>query len=153
MAQLTRRTRTKRQRGPKIDHTKIGKLVRLLASDKAGEVVATADALKRTLEAGGLDLHDLADIVEAGLRRPAERQQHHPTSWAPPLPSTDSWQDLAWYCHFHRDQLRGQDRERVADYLLGQAFNDTGGRCLNWHLEELRGMVASIRRKGAEVAP
>jgi hypothetical protein len=151
---MTSRRMIRAKRAPKIDHTKIGKLLRLLASDRPGEVVAAAGALKRTLEAGGLDLHDLAAAAERGLcQPPVERQQRHLTSWAPPLPSTDNWQDLAWWLHWHRQELRGDQRERVADYLLGTAFNDTDGRCMAWHLDELRGMAASIgRRKGSEVA-
>jgi hypothetical protein len=49
----------------------IAKLLRLLASDKPGEVVAAAHALRRVLHSGGLDLHDLANVVEAAARNRA----------------------------------------------------------------------------------
>ena len=43
---------------------RLGQLVRLLGSDKDGEVLAAARALGRTLETVGQDFHALADIVE-----------------------------------------------------------------------------------------
>jgi hypothetical protein len=41
----------------------LGKLLPLLASDKAGEVLATVAAIQRTLASESLDLHDLARVV------------------------------------------------------------------------------------------
>jgi HPt (histidine-containing phosphotransfer) domain-containing protein len=40
------------------------KLVRLLASDKQGEVIAAVHALRRVLSSSGLDIHALADAIE-----------------------------------------------------------------------------------------
>ena len=46
---------------------KLAKIIPRLGTDHAGEVVATVEAMKRTLAAGGLDLHDLAAwIGDAG---------------------------------------------------------------------------------------
>jgi hypothetical protein len=50
---------------------KIAKLLRLLASDKPGELVASAHALRRVLSSAELDLHDLANVVEFAARREA----------------------------------------------------------------------------------
>ena len=47
----------------------IAKLLRLLASDKPGEVAASAQALRRVLGSANLDLHDLANVVEFAARR------------------------------------------------------------------------------------
>jgi hypothetical protein len=44
------------------------KLVRLLGSDKDHEALGAARALKRVLAAAGLDLHDLANIIEFAAR-------------------------------------------------------------------------------------
>jgi len=46
---------------------KVGKLVRLLGSDQPGELVAAVQALRRTLESAGSDLHNLAASIERGL--------------------------------------------------------------------------------------
>lgn len=43
----------------------LAKLLPRLASDQDGEVVATANAIRRTLGSAGLDLHDLAKRVAA----------------------------------------------------------------------------------------
>src|SRR5215467_9365009 len=49
----------------------IAKLLRLLASDKPGEVAASAQALRRVLGSANLDLHDLANVAEFAARREA----------------------------------------------------------------------------------
>jgi len=43
---------------------RVASLVRLLASDKDGEIVAAAHALKRTLESAGTDINGLAHGIE-----------------------------------------------------------------------------------------
>ena len=45
---------------------KLGKLIRLLSSDKDGEVLGAVGAIKRTLKSANLDVHDLAGLVENG---------------------------------------------------------------------------------------
>jgi hypothetical protein len=64
-----------------MDPTKrrVGQLVRLLSSDKPGEVNAAAAALNRTLATAGLDIHQLADIIEAGLPQ-ASKQPKPPAT-------------------------------------------------------------------------
>jgi hypothetical protein len=146
VAAMTKLPRRSRKKSAPIDAGRIGKLLRMLSSDKDGEVIAAVGALKRTLAAGDLDLHDLADAVEAGLggqhqQPPADQRR----TWGPPAPSGDDWQSMAWFCHHHRFELRKDDREFVADCLLGVAFYDYEGRCVQWHLQELRRIVASLR--------
>ncbi|RYC29300.1 hypothetical protein D3273_24630 [Lichenibacterium minor] len=43
---------------------RLGKFVRLLASDQPGDVVAAATAIKRALAAHGADLNDLGDDID-----------------------------------------------------------------------------------------
>ncbi len=55
---------------------RIGQLIRLLSSDQPAEAAAAAQALNRALESAGLDIHELAEVAEAGLpdepvKRPA----------------------------------------------------------------------------------
>jgi len=54
---------------------RISQLIRMLSSDQAGEAGAAAQALTRTLVSAGLDIHALADVVEAGLQLPARTEQ------------------------------------------------------------------------------
>jgi hypothetical protein len=44
---------------------KVAKLIRLLGSDKDGEVLSAVQKLGRTLAKEGYDLHDLADLITA----------------------------------------------------------------------------------------
>lgn len=44
--------------------TKLRKLLPMLASDHAGEVVATVAAIMRTLESAGACLHDLVALID-----------------------------------------------------------------------------------------
>ena len=141
MSKLPCRSRAKKKQID-VDVDRIAKLVRLLGSDKAGEVVAAVGALKRTLAAGGLDLHDLADAVEVGLR-PAPKER----VLGPPDPALDDWAGMCWFLHFHRNQLQKHQRERVADMLLGTGFPE--GRCTPAHLIELRRLVSGIRGDAA----
>ena len=60
---------------------KLIKLIPLLSSDKPGEVVATADAIRRTLQSVGADFHDLARALVV-LPAPREmRRVREPESW------------------------------------------------------------------------
>jgi hypothetical protein len=54
---------------PSSTASRVGQLVRLLGSDRAGEVVAAASAITRTLATAGADMHQLAHVAERGLRQ------------------------------------------------------------------------------------
>jgi hypothetical protein len=56
--------------------TRISKLIPRLASDHAGEVVATVEAIRKTLVGAGADFHDLARL----LAEP-QPQPHGLTPW------------------------------------------------------------------------
>jgi hypothetical protein len=144
MTKLPRHRSTSRRHSSAFDVRKIGKLIRLLGSDKAGEVVAAAAALRRSLAAGGRDLHDLAEAAEAGLQHPHTRLQPR-TSWSPPLPSLRDWQAMAWYAHYHADILNWQEREFVADMLLGQGEGFDDGAVCDWALRDLRSIVGRLQ--------
>jgi hypothetical protein len=52
----------------------LGKLIPRLGTNHAGEVVATTEAIKRTLASDGADLHDLCSML--GTERPAISNRH-----------------------------------------------------------------------------
>ena len=52
--------------------TKVAKLIPLLASERDGEVIATAHAIRRTLHAAGMDFHGLASALTAASRPKSE---------------------------------------------------------------------------------
>ena len=57
---------------------RLGQLIRLLSSDRDGEVVAAARALGRTLRSVGADFHVLAAAIET----PAIERRGRPGDWA-----------------------------------------------------------------------
>ena len=59
---------------------RISQLLRLITSDKPGEVVAAASALVRTLSKAGLDVHTLAETVETHLRIPTAAAPQQPAA-------------------------------------------------------------------------
>lgn len=72
--------------------TKLGKLIRLLGSDKPGEVVAAANAINRSLQSAGLDIHQLADAVESVPLGP----QRSPDS--SDADERSRWRDIRNFC-------------------------------------------------------
>jgi hypothetical protein len=68
---------------------RIGQLIRMLASDQAGEAGAAAQALNRTLASAGLDIHKLAELVETGLlpsKQPDDPQPRTRSTYKPRRP-------------------------------------------------------------------
>ena len=96
---------------------RITKLLRLLSSDREGEVVAAAGALQRTLRANGCDIHDLADLVVAGPTRS-------------PRPAEDNWLATARWCHARSEKLNAREREFVDDMVNRVVFPSE--RQLKW---------------------
>jgi hypothetical protein len=80
----------------------VGKLVRLLGSDKDHEALGAARALKRVLTSVSLDLHDLANVIEFAARREA-----------PQLASTatddDNVREMVRCCHEHSETLTSKE--------------------------------------------
>lgn len=87
--------------------SRIGQLVRLLGSDRNGEIISAATALQRTLRNAGADLHYLADVAERALQQPAI---------PPPAPDDDQDDeddaDLVCYCALPENYAKLTDRER-----------------------------------------
>jgi hypothetical protein len=135
-----------RNKNQRLDTDKVAKLVRLLGSDKDGEILAAVAALKRTLGAGGADLNDLAAGLVAGLKKP-KRQQ--PTRWTPPAPDTSFWESMAWWAHYHRSRLSTSDSDYVHEVLMGYHFDC--GRADASMMSRLRNIVAKVKAApGAE---
>ena len=113
---------------------KLAKLIRLLGSNRPGEVAATVEALNRTLQTIGADIHDVAERIEhagngalsehemqeiytAGLREGARlavqkmraQMPHGPPSFgAPQFPSAT---DMALYCYQRLDRCNEWETE------------------------------------------
>ena len=111
--------------------TKIARLLCLMiGTDKPGETVAAADATRRTLAAAGLDHHDLAAVVEAGLRVPLV-----------PDDGSEDWKSVALFCRHHRDRLGEKETEFLETIL--QYRRSPTERQLQW----LHDIHVRIRRE------
>lgn len=123
-----------------IDIGKISKLMRMLGSDKSGEVIAAVAALGRVLDAADMDFHRLADAVADGLKpyQPAR------ASWEPPPPDLHNWESMAWYAFYWHRHLPDHDAEFVRHALLGRVGFDLG-RATPELMRRLRSIVAKVR--------
>jgi hypothetical protein len=125
-----------------FDADKLGKMVRLLASDKDGEVLAAVAAIGRSLLAAGMGFGDLASAMESGFKRP---KRSAPAKWTPPEPDRDNWEALAWWGHYQRHHLRDGDKQYLHEVLLGDPRHFDCGRVPLGTMDRLRGIVAKIR--------
>jgi len=80
----------------------LAKLIRLLSSDRDGEVVASVHAMRRLLAGSGLSLHDLADAIEL----PVRASQHDDDD-------ADDWHVMAMACAQCRYLLSERERSFV----------------------------------------
>jgi hypothetical protein len=135
----------------RIDTDKIAKLVRLLGSDKDGEILAAVAALQRTLDIADLDLHDLADVIAVGLqpRKPPKKPSKQAKTSKPTKPKREphepdllNWESMAQYCRFYK-RLNDLDQDYIDRVLLGQTGFDLG-RATQELMRRLRGIVASV---------
>jgi hypothetical protein len=112
--------------------SRVAQLLRLLGSDRPGEITAAVAALNRVLSGAGMDVHDLADVAESGL-------QSAPPS-APQLPPADDIDVAAMirFCFDRTDWLTERELGFVRNMhrqlrLIGDDFEPTEKQ-LKWLL-------------------
>ena len=118
----------------------LAKLVRLLSSDKDGEVLAAALAIKRTLAAEGSDIHALADA----LCRPQPQQKEEPQRPPPPPPGEDDWHAMSCECQAHGERLSQREQDFVDDMVRWTVFREPTEKQQAWLLSIYR----RVRRYG-----
>ena len=118
---------------------KIADRVRMLASDKPGEVVAAANALKLILASVGTDMNGLAHAIE-NLGKNAEvskdqmrkvwdaavQHTENRLHGADEFRSTDgkpTWQSVALFCQRNKHRLRPQTHEFVDKMAAQTVWN------------------------------
>jgi hypothetical protein len=110
---------------------RLAKLVRMLTSDRDGEVVAAARSINRTLKSAGLDIHALAAAIEGnGAGRTA--------------PHEPAWHSVACECAARPERL-WSDKERafVADMVR---WTQLGGVPSEKQAKWLRSIYVRVRR-------
>jgi len=131
--------------------TKLASLVRLLASDRDGEVVAAARALLRTLKTAGADIHLLAAQVgqanggglseaemkklydagyDAGVRAAEATLRHDANGFH----SVDapSWHEIACYCQDRSEHLRSNEVDFVDDMVGWTTSREPTSKQAKW---------------------
>lgn len=111
---------------------RLGKLIKLLSSDKAGEVTAAAAAIQRELQSAGLDIHALAEHVETLSSVPQSNRTEKPF---------DAWYSVRGFCAQHVELLNERDREFLAS--LSHWRGPLTEKQAQWLLD----IEARIRRK------
>ena len=105
---------------------RIGQLIRMLSSDKPGEVAATVFALKRALSSISIDLHGFAHIIETHIARLTPETR----------PAADAIDRYT---------------SRRLDGILGKvASSNKDEKLLRWGAQRLREMVAEAVLKTNE---
>jgi hypothetical protein len=131
---------------------KLATFIRLLSSDKDGEVVAAARAMQRTLKAAGADIHALADRVEksndklsdadmkvlyetgfADGRRATENAQQRSGDFYN-VDSTPPWHEMATWCQQQKDRLRDKEREFIDDMASRTVWREPTEKQGKWLL-------------------
>ena len=117
---------------------KLANLIRLLASNRDGEVVAAAHALTRTLQGIGSDIHDLADRIEhsgngalnenemrqlfdagikEGIRLTEQKMRSQPNHQMVGAPQFPSARDMALFCYRQIDRLNDWEQEFITNMV------------------------------------
>jgi hypothetical protein len=111
---------------------KLGKLLRLLGSDRDGEVLGAVHALRRTLAQAGLDLHALvagiegngagryteADALEIYRRGVADGRAEAQSERISDFTNVDGsldWHEVACWCGERSHRLRPNECQFIAD--------------------------------------
>jgi hypothetical protein len=128
---------------------KLAKLLRMLSSNREPEVLAAAQALCRTLESAGADIHALAAIVEHGGElneaemkklydagyhqglRVAENKFHGSEDFRN-IDGLPSWHEMALWCQRHSDRLREQERKFVDDVAALTVWREPSEKQGKW---------------------
>jgi hypothetical protein len=135
---------------------KLGTFIRLLASDKEGEVRAAVAALLRTLKAAGTDIHAVADLIEkpangklsqadmerifkAGHElgyekgvRDAENKSHGSLDFRGVDGSDLDWHAMALWCQKHGDRLSGTEEKFVNDVAARTVYRVPSEKQCKW---------------------
>jgi hypothetical protein len=131
---------------------KLSGLVRLLSSDRDGEVVAAARALGRTLKAHGADFHALADRVEHangnGKIGEADMRKLYDAGFAAGIATAEhrndagddfrnldgsaSWETMAAHCRRHSDKLGEREQEFIRSVSAHLVWREPTPKQTKW---------------------
>jgi len=123
---------------------KLEKLLKLLTSDKDGEVLAAARAIKRTPDGAGADVHELAARVKGGKLSEAETRKIYDAAYRDGKDAAaadkgfsnvdgPSWLEIASYCVDHDNgRLVQKERDFVNDMVRWCARREPSEKQGKW---------------------
>ena len=142
---------------------RLAKLVRVLSSDKEGEVVAAATAITRVLKENGHDIHTLADLItnRRNEASPEAIQRAYRTGFKDGLRHDEgndgddaddrhvtAWRDMAKFCVARSDRLKTYERDFVTQMLRWTALGrEPSAKQARW-LDYIYTRLIKEERKG-----
>jgi hypothetical protein len=132
--------------------SKLGTFIRLLASDKKGEVDAALATILKTLKSHGADIHDVASLVEkptngklseqemrkiydAGFQdgfTAAENKNHDSLDFRGIDPDDLDWHEIALWVQKHDDRLSDREREFVDSVAAQTVYREPTEKQSQW---------------------
>ena len=125
--------------GAKTLEQRIAMVIRLLASDKDGEIIAAVHALKRTLASAGTDFNGLAHGIENLGKNTGVSNEERKKIWDTAVQHTENrlhgadefidssgkptWQSVALYCQRNKQRLAPKHHEFI-DKVASQTVYD-----------------------------
>jgi hypothetical protein len=146
---------------------KLGKLLRMLSSDKAGEVAAAVEAIRRTLVGADLSFHDLAGAIErpgggqgddvealqalyrrgfvAGRAQGVElgRKEERMKNGLSPDPT---WHEIAKECAAHPEVFKGHNEKTFVDDMIKRTVHGGEVNITERQAKWLRDIWTRVRR-------
>jgi hypothetical protein len=129
---------------------KLAACIRMLSSDKDGDVVNAARGLVRMLKGAGADIHVLAERVEnangdklneaemrklyeagyeAGMRAVEDKSS---TGGFHNVDGTPAWNEIALFCQRNNDRLRENERQFVNDMAARSVWREPTEKQAKW---------------------
>jgi hypothetical protein len=134
---------------------KLGKLLRMLSSDRDGEVVAAVHAIRRTLDSEKLTIHDLADGLAGGAKfTERDAEEIYRRGKADGLREADrdsgfrsveepTWNEIARECEATSGRLNEREQKFINDMVRWTVRNgQPTEKQANW----LRAIYARVKR-------
>lgn len=106
---------------------RLGKLLRMLSSDKEHEVLAAVRAIMRTLNAEKLDIHTLACAVENGTKV-TDKQD-----FVSVVDASD-WLQIAEFCRNRDDRLSEKEQTFINDIMARVVWREPSEKQQKWLL-------------------
>jgi predicted P-loop ATPase len=121
---------------------KLAAIIRVMSSDKDGDVLNAGRAINRTLKSVGCDIHDLAEVVEhmnggklseaemkklydAGYEAAMRAVENRSTGDFHNVDGTPNWHEIALFCQQNNNRLRENERQFINDMAFANGLART----------------------------